>query len=210
MQGAGTLIRVTASGKSFSLSAADCRFLRDLAVVQLISIDLAGHYHYASLKAGATRPLSRLEAGGILTSSRFYAAGEKPTHVYQFATRAIAAAWGGGLPVIGTKRTALHEMMTTRGYFALGRPADFRVAGRLSGGDIFQCGSRQPDAIYTDAANGELVLVEADSGHYTARQIREKVARWSILGLSRQVWIQPLHSGAARVPDVAGVQVLRL
>ncbi len=206
----GKRIRDAASSPLLNLSQADRALLRDLAVVQLISANLAGRYHYPHLKDGAQRRLARLETGGLLAGRRLYVTGEKPARIYQFASREIARAWGGDLPVIGSKRTALHELMTARAYFVLGRPADFRVAVRMSDSDIFLCGSRRPDALYTDTATGEIVLVEADSGNYTASQIRDKAARWWALGLARQIWVQPAAGRAARVPEVAGVRVLKL
>ncbi len=206
----GKSVRVAANGSHFNLSPADRAFLRDLAVIQIISPDLADRYHYPHLKGGAQRRLSRLEVSGLLASNRLYVVGEKPARIYQFASHAIAAAWGGSLPVIGSKRSALHELMTARAYFVLGRPADFRVAVRMSESDIFLCGSRKPDALYTDAATGEIVLVEADSGNYTSAQIRDKAAHWWVLGLLRQIWVQPLGTRVARVPDVAGVRLLKL
>lgn len=208
MHAEGTSIRVAAGFRYLKLSWADRVLIRDLAVVQLISTELAEQYHYAN--ADAKRALSRLSRGGLLRSGRLYVAGAKPARVYQFASRAIAAAWGGRLPPLGGGRTALHELLVARAYFALQRPADYRVATCIADAGRMLGDACRPDAVFTNAATGELVLVEADSGQYTVRQIREKMVRWRSLGLSEQVWVQPLGVRAARVPDVSGVRVLRL
>jgi hypothetical protein len=68
----------------------------------------------------------------------------------------------------------------------------------------------RPDALYTDAATGEMVLVEADSGHYNQSQINAKVARWRAAGLTRQVWAQPQHASCAQVPALPGIDIMRL
>ena len=204
-----TLLRHADTGVSVRLLEADRSFLRDLSKVQILSTDLAAPHHYGHLKGRSTRSLGRLEAAGIITSKSLYIAGEKPATVYQFANPAVARAYGGGLPVTGAKRTDFHELMTARAYFALGRPADFRVAAYMSRDEIDQCRDTRPDALYTDPTTGELVLVEADAGHYTQKQINEKMGKWSSAGL-RQVWAQPARGVSANVPASADVQVLRL
>lgn len=204
-----TLLRHAQSGVSVRLLEADRAFLRDLSKVQILSSDLADQYHYGHLKGRSSRSLERLEAAGIITSKTLLIAEEQPTVVYQFANEAVARAYGGGLPVTGAKRTDYHELMTTRAYFALGRPDDFRVASRMTSNEIDLCRDTRPDAIYTDPATGELVVVEADSGHYTKRQITEKMGKWSSAGL-RQVWAQPAGGATANVPEARDVQVLRL
>lgn len=204
-----TLLRHAQSGVSVRLLGADRCFLRDLSRVQILSSDLADQHHYAHLKGRSNRSLERLETAGIITSKTLHIAGEKPTVIYQFANEAVARAYGGGLPVTGAKRTDYHELITSRAYFALGRPDDFRVASRMTRDEIDLCRDTRPDAIYTDPATGEMVVVEADSGHYTRRQIIEKVSKWSSAGL-RQVWAQPARGVTANAPSVHDVQVLRL
>lgn len=202
------LLRITGQDVKLRLSAADRIFLADLAKVQIISRELTQTHHYAHLRS-SDGTLKRLEAAGIITSKALHIAGEPSTRVYQFANQAVARAYGGGLPVTGAKRTDFHELMTARAYFALGRPVDFRVSARMSKTEIAMCGSMTPDALYTDEATGEVVLVEADSGHYTQRQIQKKLAVWRACGLSRQVWAQP-RKVSAKVPTSAGIEVLRL
>ena len=60
-----------------------------------------------------------------------------------------------------------HELLTSHAYFTLGRPHDFRLAARLNAADALRVGSCRPDAVFTDSDTGELVVVEADSGHYS-------------------------------------------
>jgi len=204
-----TLLRHAQTGVSVRLLEADRSFLRDLSRVQILSSDLADQHHYGHLKGRSSRSLERLEAAGIITSKSLFIAEEKPTVVYQFANEAVARAYGSGLPVTGAKRTDYHEIMTSRAYFALGKPEDFRVAARMTRDEIGLCRDTRPDALYTDPSTGELVVVESDSGHYTKKQITEKMGKWSTAGL-RQVWAQPARGVTANVPQARDVQVLRL
>jgi hypothetical protein len=201
------LLKQTTTGLRIRLLAADRNFLRDLARVQLISSDLAERHHYAHLKSGAARSLNRLEAAGLIRSQTLHITDQPSARVYEFASREIAKAWGGDLPVTGAKRTNYHELLTSHAYFTLGRPHDFRVAARLTAGDALRVGSCRPDAVFTDSHTGEFVVVEADSGHYSQQQIRTKMMKWHRLGLTRQVWVQPQHA-AARVREVGGVSVI--
>lgn len=203
------LLALTDSAVKVRLLGADRAFLADLAKVQIISADLAEKYHYSHLKGGSARSLQRLEAAGIIRSKVLRVPGEPVVSTFEFANRDVARAWGGALPVTGAKRTDLHELLTSRAYFVTGRPRDFRVAARMTAGEISLCGSCRPDAVYTDDATGELVVVEADSGHYTRRQILHKMVRWQTLGLTRQVWTQPKRA-SARIPVSAGIDVFRL
>lgn len=186
------------SGVTLRLSVADRAFLKDLARLQLLSADLADTYHYRHLKGGSQRSLARLEAAGLISSQWLYQPGLAPLRVYQFASDPVARAYGGRLPVTGAKRTELHELLTSRAYYALRQPQDFRVAANFTQEDQHQCGSLRPDALYSEA--GETVLVEADSGHYSRGQINQKVNRWRNLGLTRQVWAQPAHRASSPVP----------
>lgn len=203
------LVRLAGTNANIRLSAADREFLRDLSRVQMISGDLADRNHYAHLKGGSSRSLDRLEKAGLLSSKILRQTGVAPVRVYQFADKSIASAYGGRLPVTGAKRTDLHELMTSRAYFALGRPESFKVAADFTSAEIAQCGSMRPDALYTDPASGEVVVVEADSGQYTKSQVNAKLARWRAQGLTRQVWAQPSAGRAANVPRLPGIEVMR-
>ncbi len=204
------LIRLAGSTVSLRLSEADKSFLKDLSKVQLISSDLADQNHYSHLKGASGRSLERLEKAGLISSKRLHQKNGPPLKIYQFADKSIAGAFGGKLPVTGAKRTDSHELMTSRAYFGLGRPASFKLASHFTPGEIAACGSLRPDALYTDTATGELVVVEADSGQYTKSQIQDKVARWRAAGLDRQVWAQPAQAGAAKVPPLPGITVMRI
>ncbi len=204
----GSLARIVPTDAIPGLAASDRALLRDLAVVQVISRDLTEQFHYA--RGGASRALARLEDAGILRAKPLYVAGERPMPVYRFATRAIAASWGDPVLPAGGHARMLHEILTARAYFALRRPLGFRIAAHLSEAEISLFESHRPDAVYVDTASGELVLVEADSGQYTPRQIREKLAYWRFSGFLRQVWVQPACIHAVPVPEVPGIRILRL
>jgi hypothetical protein len=84
------------------------------------------------------------------------------------------------------------------------------LATNFTKAEIAACGSMRPDAIYTDTATGEMIVVEADSGHYTQKQIYTKVACWRSAGLTRQVWAQSQHARSAQVPPLPGINIMRL
>lgn len=204
------LVHLAGTDANVRLSVADREFLKDLSKVQLISSDLAARNHYSHLKGGAGRSLDRLERAGLLSSKTLYQTGAPPVKIYQFANKSIAGAYGGRLPVTGAKRTDLHELMTSRAYFELGRPASFKLASDFTKAEISHCGSMRPDALYADSDTGELVAVEADSGNYNKTQIHAKLARWRAAGINRQVWAQPASGRAADVPRMPGIEVMRL
>ena len=203
------LIHLAGTEANIRLSVADRDFLKDLSKVQIISSDLADRHHYAHLKGASGRSLERLEKAGLISSKMLHQAGAAPVRIYQFADKSIAGAYGGKLPVTGAKRTDLHELMATRAYFELGRPESFKLASDFTKDEIFRCGSMRPDAMYADPSTGEIVVVEADSGHYNQSQIKAKLARWRAAGLTRQVWAQPQTARAASVPQLPGIEVMR-
>ena len=204
------LVHLAGTNANVRLSVADREFLKDLSKVQMISNDLADKHHYSHLKGGSSRSLDRLEHAGLLSSKVMRQAGAPAFRIYQFASKSLAGAYGGRLPVTGAKRNDLHELMTSRAYFALGRPSTFKVAADFSRAEIQLCGSIRPDAMYTDPSTGEVVAVEADSGNYRKHQIQAKLASWRAAGLNRQVWAQPATVRAAPVPDIPGIQVIKL
>jgi len=130
-----------ALAQSLRLTHADRLFLRDLARVRLISADLANVHHYARLKSGAERPLSRLVKSGLLTEKQLRVPGHGQIKTYEFASQQLARTWGGSLPVTGAKRTNLHELITSGLYFELGRPTDFRLAADFDHDDVQRCGT---------------------------------------------------------------------
>ena len=176
----------------------------------MISSDLADKNHYLHLKGASARSLDRLEKAGLISSKTLYQPKAEPIKIYQFADKSIAGAYGGKLPVTGAKRNDLHELMSSRAYFELGCPSTFKLATDFTKAEIAACGSMRPDAIYTDADTGEMVVVEADSGHYNQSQINAKVTRWRAAGLTRQVWSQPQHTNCAQVPSLPGIDIMRL
>lgn len=198
-----TLLKLT-GGDAIRLLPADRTFLQDLARVGLISDRSASTCHYTHLKNGAGRSLERLKCAGLIRGSWLHARGERH-QIFSFASREIARAWGGELPVIGNTRSVFHEWVVSRLYFELDRPQDFRIAAAFSVNDKKLCGETRPDAMYTNA-DGEVVFVEADSGHYTRKQINTKMNRWQGM---QQVWGQPAAAFAPITgrPDVTVIQV---
>ena len=204
------LIRIAGTNANVRLSIADRAFLKDLAKVQIISSDLADKNHYSHLKGASYGSLERLEKAGLITSKNLYQPKSAPIRIYQFSNKSIAGAYGGKLPVTGAKRTDFHELLTSRAYFELGRPESFKVEANFTKAEIACCGSIRPDALYIDTSTGEMIAVEADSGHYNKTQIHKKVSAWGNAGISRQVWAQPRGVNCALVPPLPGIQVMRL
>jgi len=198
-----TLLKLT-GGDAVRLLPADREFLKDLARVGLISEGSASQCHYAHLKNGARRSLDRLKRAGLIRSVYLHARGGRE-QVFSFASREIARAWGGELPVIGTRRSVLHEWVVSRLYFELHRPRDYRIAASFTDSDKALCGDTRPDAMYTNP-DGEVVFVEADSGHYTRKQIHTKMNHWQ--GMP-QVWGQPA-AAFAPITDRPDVTVIRV
>ena len=186
------------------LLQADRVFLRDLSRVGLIDAGTASRVHYGHLKNGAARSLARLERAGLITTSTVRTQNER-FQVWSFASREIAQAWGGVLPVMGATRSVFHEWLVAKLYFELGCPADYRVASAFSSIDMKLCGSMRPDAMYT-SGEGEVVFVEADSGHYTRAQIRAKMGRWQGM---KQIWGQPVNASAP-IPSLDNIDVIRV
>ena len=202
------LVSLAGTNANIRLTAADREFLKDLSKVHLISSDLADKHHYSHLAGASSRSLDRLQKAGLISSKTVYQPKTGAVTTYQFANQSIAAAYGGKVPVTGAKRSDLHELTTSRAYFALGRPESFKLASAFSKADVSACGSLCPDALYTDPETGEIVAVEADSGHYNQAQINKKVTRWRDAGVTRQVWARPHNTNCGRVPQLPGIEVM--
>jgi len=195
------LLTLTNSPHKIRLLAADRAFLSDLSRLQILSLPLANANHYQRLKGKAGRSLGRLEKAGIIQKTKVFLRGRGVTTLYQFANKQLASAWGGRLPKIGAKRNELHELITSELYYKTGQPSDFRLADRLTESEIAALNNHRPDAVYTDSETGELVAVEADSGQYSQKQIKTKLAKWQG---RKQVWGQAgsVSSHVPRLPEV--------
>ena len=187
------------SDSTIRLSDADRALFSDISRVRIVDESDAG-VHYSGRKTPASSRLDRLVEAGILKRVDVYQPGRGNFKAYQFANEDVARVMGGKLPTIGAKRNALHEVITSRIYFAAGRPDSFTLEADFSRDEkaFFSTrsvdgGSVLPDAVYYK--NGEMVVCEADSGQYSSSQIASKQAGWTGL---KQVWGQPSQS-AARV-----------
>ena len=193
-------------GRNFRLSHDDRTFLDDLARVRIIDAKDADFHHYSNRKSPAVRRLDKLCEVGLLDVVHVNQPGRGKFKAYQFKTERLATLFGGKKPVIGRKRNVLHEVITSKLYFAEGRPDSFVVEGdfsadqkklfarsspTLSGRD-----SCTPDAMYLNAS-GKIVVIEADSGQYNKSQIMNKQAAWTNFS---QVWGQPAKA-SARISD---------
>ena len=199
-------LRQYISDQKLRLSDADRAFLSDLAVVRIIDESDADSHHFQGRKTKSSRRLDKLCDSGLLECKRVFQPGRGEFKAYTFKTDKIASLFGGKRPSIGAKRNALHECITSRLFFAEGRPDSFILEADFSKSqkDLFRVGQgvvagREiclPDALYV-SNGGEIVVVEADSGQYTKSQIRAKQAAW--VGM-KQVWGQP-NKAFARVTD---------
>lgn len=182
------------------LTERDREFFRDLAKVQLIDRRDALNHHYQS--ANSTKRLDKLCEYGILDKIDVNQPGRGKFKAYQFKTDKIASLFGGKRATIGSKRNALHEVITSKIYFAEGRPESFVVESnftkeqnkmfKLNSPSLTKRNSSIPDAMYVNSG-GEIVVCEADSGQYNQTQIRSKQAAWRGF---KQVWGQPAKAGA--------------
>jgi hypothetical protein len=214
-------VRARVGDRNLRLTGADRQFLADLAQARLVDESTAARWHYSDRKSGASRPLERLTRAGVLQRYSIVDPSRGQTiNVYGFRDGRIARMWGGRAPSIGRQRQVYHELMVGRLYFEAGRPESWRTDQEFDRADYERFGQAPPgfsqgathhavagdgalpDALYTDA-DGQVVAVEADSGHYTSRQINHKQQLWRGC---RQLWGQPTQPHAA-VPRGAGVQV---
>lgn len=198
------------SDSNIRLSVSDREFLADLAKVRIISEDDANSHHYKSSQSKSSRRLGVLAKAGVLEERVVYQPGKGKFKAYTFSNDRVAALFGGKTSLIGSKRNALHEVVTSRLYFAKGRPKSFVLECDFTDEQkkLFKLGAGirknsdfcLPDAIFHDGT--EMVVVEADSGQYTQSQIRSKQIAWSGL---KQVWGQPAKACAR----VHGAEVIR-
>ncbi len=187
------------------LSKEDRSFLSDLAKVGIIDEKDAQATHYKDRRTGASSRLDRLCEAGLLESKTVVQPGRGRFKAYQFKTERIATLFGGHRPVYHRKRNALHEVITSKIYFAEGRPESFTLEAKFSSDqrELFNVPGKTlkgreaclPDAMFV--RNGEVIVVEADSGHYNKSQIENKQSAWAGF---KQVWGQP-SKASARVDD---------
>lgn len=197
---AGTLKKYIADGK-LRLSADDRAFLTDLSKVGIIAESDAQKHHFQERKTAAVRRLDRLCEAGVLESHTVNQPGKGTYKAYSFKTERIATLFGGHKPTIGRKRNVLHEVIISRIFFAEGRPDSFVVESKFSknqrelftvaGGTMSGRDACFPDAMFV--RGGEIVVVEADSGHYNKSQILNKQLAWADY---KQVWGQPAKASA--------------
>lgn len=188
------------------LTDADRALFADLAKVRIVDEADAG-FHYQGRKTPPAARLDRLADAGILKRVDVFQPGRGNFKAYQFANADIARVMGGKLPSIGSRRNALHEVITSRLYFAVGRPESFRLEADLTKEERKKFASMSvdgtsclPDAVFY--SNGNMVVCEADSGQYTSSQIASKQAGWRDY---QQVWGQPGRAAAR----VHGAEVYR-
>ena len=183
---------------NFRLGKEDKLFLKDLARVRIIELNDADKHHFSCRKNGGRQRLDRLKDLGILVARDLKKTGSHNFRTYEFANEKIAKAFGGKMAVIGSKRSALHETLASKVYFTAGRPESFKISSDFKKEDIQRFRELTnnkavlPDALFFDE-QGSMVIVEADSGHYTKKQVLEKQAGW--LGV-KQIWSQPAQASA--------------
>lgn len=194
-----TLKKYLDNNSAVRLSKSDRAFLSDLARVNIIDSEDAKNSHYKSSVSGAKKRLDKLVEIGVLESHKIYNPNSKVINAYTFKNDKIAKLFGGEKIKIGKRRSGLHDVITSKLYFSAGCPDTFKVESKFNKDEekLFRFGSGVvvdrdvcfPDAYYI--SNGEIVLVESDSGQYTQRQINAKQTAWKGY---KQVWGRP--SGA--------------
>jgi hypothetical protein len=184
-------------GKSIRLSKSDRAFLSDLSRVSIIDSRDADINHYKDNITGAGKRLDKLVDCGLLSKHKIYNPNAGIISAYSFKTPKIAQLFGGEKINIGKRRSGLHDVITSKVYFSQGRPDTFKIESRFSKKEeqLFNMGSgivagRElciPDAYYVE--NGEMILVESDSGQYNQTQINGKQAAWKGY---KQIWGRPV------------------
>lgn len=195
----GATLKKYITDQTIRLTDADRALFADMAKVRIIDEADAG-FHYQGRKTPPSHRLDRLAEAGILKRVDIYQPNRGNFKAYTFASKDVARVMGGKLPTIGSKRNALHEVITSKLYFAAGRPDSFKLEADLTKEEkqyfstlSVEGGSCLPDAVFYEG--GQMVVVEADSGQYTAAQIAAKQAGWKGI---KQIWGQP-SVAAARV-----------
>lgn len=183
------------SDKKIRLSANDRDFLKDLAKVQIIDVKDSKH-HFLSNKDGGEKRLDKLCKVGILESKNVYNPNSGFVKTYIFKSDKIASLFHGKKPKLNLRRSGLHDLISSKIYFAEGRPDSFVLESNFTDKqkELFKFGQgivANRDVCFPDAFfinDGEIVLVEADSGQYTQSQINAKQAAWKGM---KQVWGRP-------------------
>ena len=204
-----TLRKYIESG-TLRLSKNDREFLKDLAKISVIDEKDADKFHYKNMKTKSSRRLDDLCKAGVLEKIDVNQPGRGRFKAYTFRSEKVAKLFGGEKVKVGRKRNALHEVITSKLYFAEGCPETFKLEARftkderelfkLSAPSLTNRLSALPDAMYVKP-DGSIVVVEADSGQYNKQQIVSKQSAWTGF---EQVWGQP-QKAAARVTDNARV-----
>lgn len=199
---AGTLKQYL-NDTSLRLTDSDRAMLNDLARVQILDARDSAEHHYIGNKSPATRRLDRLCEVGLLEKHKVFQPGSGQIDAYTFKSDRIASLFGSKKPPVKRKRNALHEVICSKLYFSEGRPDSFVLESKFSKEqkELFRLSNKSlvgndsciPDAMFV--RNGNIVVVEADSGQYNKTQIESKQAAWTDF---EQVWGQPARS-AARV-----------
>ncbi len=204
----GRLLKKANAEVRVRLTRHDRAFLADLAKVGVICEADASAHHYQNRTTPAKRRLNTLASAGILKIDEARDRDHRPIRVYTWSSESVAKAYGSRQLKHSATRSLYHELLVSRAYYSAGRPESYRVAVDLDKDELKQLpgwgnADTLPDAVFKNEA-GDLVVVEADSGHYSSTQIAEKMSAWSGC---RQLWVQPGRAHA-RVPTAEHVQVL--
>ena len=176
------------------LSQNDRKLLSDITRLGIVTEKMAAQFCYeGSREDTVSRRLDRLSEVGLLEKKEVITPTGEKWKSFEFKSDRLARAFGGRKIAIGSKRTSYHECLVSNTYYELGEPSDYRVESKFNEHDLTQFrggGAIRPDAIFTDK-EGEVVLVEADSGQYTKSQITHKMHAWRGY---RQHWVQPKNA----------------
>jgi len=195
---------------SLRFSEADRAFMRDLSRTGILSEKMATSHHYDQRKNGSAKSLSRFVSAGILERFSIHTPEGRRLVSYRFVDDRVAKAFGGRHVSSSSNRSDYHELLTAEAYFKLDKPDDFKIALLFSEEDKRTIPGASasvrvlPDAMAT--INGQTIYIEADAGHYTKRQIMEKMNAW---GNTQQFWFQS-STAKTRVPEAPHVQALRV
>lgn len=185
------------------LTERDKNILTDLARCRVLSLNQIKQAYWPNAKERTcVERLARLEKAGYLRS--VVAGAEKLGRnltVYCLGTKGKKWATGPEGPALdkrlvfdhpGKVDEIVHQIRANNVYFRLSEKekATWKIGDAIEiERDIYRAGggAEVPDACYEDES-GETVYVEADTGSYTARQVREKIACFQE---KKTIWVCP-------------------
>ncbi|TDA70188.1 MAG: hypothetical protein D9V47_02120, partial [Clostridia bacterium] len=172
--------------KAKQITIRDQAILTDLARCRVLSFEQLKNAYWPKAKERTCRErLERLEKAGYLARA-VAPPGERPGNALEAYYLRAKGRRATGAPRLfltpGNAEEVAHQVRANQVYFELTE----EEKATWTVGELLEAKGRQaPDARFV-SQDGEVVYVEADTGHYKRHQVLEKLAAW---GGTRQVWV---------------------